>query len=364
MENNKPTFCVLGAGHGGQALAAHLSLLGFDVSLYNRTFARIKQIKALGGINLEGEVKGFAKISVVTDKIGEAIEGREIIMVVVPAYAHRPLAEAMAPYLEDGQKIILNPGRTGGALEVRAVLKEKGVDKDIIVAEAQTFIYASRSENPGQVRIFRIKNAIPVAALPAYRTVEVLNRLRIAFPQFVPGDNVISTGLDNIGAIFHPALTILNAGRIETTKGNFQYYVEGITPSIALVLEEMDRERVAVAGALGIRALTAREWLYIAYDAVGRTLYEAMQNNEGYKGIMAPPTMDTRYIDEDVPMSLVPIASIGDMLNIPTPTIKSIIHLANVMRGCDYWEKGRTVEKLGIANLSVRDIIRLVMEGE
>jgi opine dehydrogenase len=364
MENNKPMFCVIGAGHGGQALAAHLSILGFDVSLYNRTYARIKQIKALGGINVEGEVKGFAKLSIVTDNIEEAIKGREIIMVVVPAYAHRSVAESMAQYLEDGQKIVLNPGRTGGALEVRTVLKEKNIKRDIIIAEAQTFIYASRSENPGQVRIFRIKNAIPVAALPAYKTVEVLNKLRTAFPQFIPGDNVLSTGLDNIGAIFHPALTILNAGRIEASKGNFQYYVEGITPSISLILEEMDRERVAVADALGIRSLTAREWLYIAYDAVGRTLYEAMQNNEGYKGIMAPPTLDTRYIEEDVPMSLVPIASMGDMFNVPTPTIKAIIHLACVMHSCDYWEKGRTVEKLGIADLSVKDIMKLVIEGE
>lgn len=364
MSSNLPTFCVLGAGHGGQALASHLSLLGFDVSLYNRTFARIKPISALGGINVEGEVKGFAKLSLITSDIKEAIEGREILMVVVPAYAHRPLVEAMAPYLKDGQKIVLNPGRTGGALEVRSILKEKGVKKDILIAEAQTFIYASRSENPGQVRIFRIKNAIPVAALPAYRTTEIVGRLKLALPQFIPGDNVLNTSLDNIGAIFHPALTILNAGRIESTRGNFQYYIEGITPSIALILEEMDKERVAVASALGIRSLTAREWLYIAYDAVGKTLYEAMQNNDGYKGIMAPPTLDTRYIEEDVPMSLVPIASLGDMLGVPTPTIKAIIHLANIVHKCNYWEKGRTVDKLGLAGLSVKEIIRLVMEGE
>lgn len=364
MNSNLPNFCVLGAGHGGQALAGHLSLLGFDVSLYNRTFARIKPIVALGGINVEGEVKGFARLNLITSDIKEAIEGREILMVVVPAYAHRPIVEAMAPYLKDGQKIVLNPGRTGGALEVRNILKEKGVKKDVLIAEAQTFIYASRSENPGQVRIFRVKNAIPVAAIPAYRTTEIIGRLKLALPQFIPGDNVLNTSLDNIGAIFHPALTILNAGRIESTRGNFQYYVEGITPSIALILEEMDKERVAVASALGIRSLTAREWLYIAYDAVGKTLYEAMQNNEGYKGIMAPPTLDTRYIEEDVPMSLVPIASLGDMLGVPTPTIKSIIHLANVIHKCNYWENGRTVDKLGLAGLSVKDIIHLVMEGE
>ncbi|RKY02080.1 hypothetical protein DRP77_08505, partial [Candidatus Poribacteria bacterium] len=64
-----------------------------------------------------------------------------------------------------------------------------------------------------------------------------------------------------------------------------------------------------------------------------------------------------------VPTSLVPIASIGEMLGIPTPTIKSIIHLASVALGVDYWEQGRTVGKLGIKGLSVREIRRLALEG-
>lgn len=165
--------------------------------------------------------------------------------------------------------------------------------------------------NPAQTRIFRIKNSIPVAALPAHRTPEVVTALRHAFPQFVPGDNVMKTSLDNIGAIFHPAVTLLNAARIESTCGDFDYYTEGITPAVSLVLEAMDNERVKVAEALGFRAMSAREWLYVAYDAAGRTLYEAMRANRGYDGIKAPKTVYHRYISEDVPMSLVPLASLG-----------------------------------------------------
>ncbi len=70
-----------------------------------------------------------------------------------------------------------------------------------------------------------------------------------------------------MGAIFHPALTLLNAGWIESTKGNFQFYIDGVTPSTARVLEVLDRERVTIAAALGIRATTALEWLKMAYDA-------------------------------------------------------------------------------------------------
>jgi opine dehydrogenase len=60
-------------------------------------------------------------------------------------------------------------------------------------------------------------------------------------------------------------------------------------------------------------------------------------------------------------MSLVPISSIGDMLGVPTPTIKSIISFASIMHGVDYRKEGRTVEKLGIAGLTVKEIRQLVV---
>ena len=42
----------------------------------------------------------------------------------------------------------------------------------------------------------------------------------------------------------------------------------------------------------------------------GDTLFEAIQNQTGYYGINAPSTLQHRYISEDVPMSLVPIAAL------------------------------------------------------
>ena len=368
-QKERPNFCVLGAGHGGTAMAAHLSLMGFRVALYNRSPERLRPIELQGGIELlasdmDGVPRGMAKLDVVTDKIEEALEGADQIMVVVPANGHSFMAEQIAPYLRDGQIIVLHPGRTGGALEVHSILRNKGVKADVIVAEAQTFIYASRAMNPAQTKIFRVKNNIPVAAIPAHRTPEVVRALRIAFPQFVPGDNVMKTSLDNIGAIFHPAVTVLNAARIESTHGEFDYYTEGITPTMSLILEAIDKERVTVAEALGFRAMSAREWLYVAYDAAGPTLYEAMRANRGYDGIKAPKTLYTRYISEDIPMSLVPISSIGDMVGVPTPTIKAIVHMGSLLHKCDYWAEGRTAERLGLAGLSLKQIRRLILEGE
>jgi opine dehydrogenase len=247
---------------------------------------------------------------------------------------------------------------------VAQVLRQRNPKAKPFLAEAQTLLYASRTTNPGQVHIFRIKNSVPLATLPAYLIADILPLIRKALPQFVPGDNVLKTSLDNIGAVFHPAITVLNAGRIEDTHGDFEYYVQGVTPAVATVLEGIDQERVAVAAALGIRANTAREWLYLAYDAAGKTLLDAMRANAGYSGIQAPGTIQHRYISEDVPCSLVPIASLGGMLSVPTPTIRAVIELASRMHGVDYWKEGRTVDRLGIKGKSVKDIRFLVVGAE
>jgi opine dehydrogenase len=360
-------FTVVGAGHGGKGMAAHLALMGFPVTLYNRTAENVAAIARRKGIELEsfdGGPRGFGRLARVTSFMGEALAEADIIMVVVPSSAHADVAQAAAPHLRDGQTIVLHPGRTLGALEFKHVLRARGCQADVTVAEAETLLYASRSDGPAQARIFSIKEAVPLAALPATRTAAVLDALRDAYPQFIDGGNVLQTGLNNMGAIFHPALTLLNAGRIEDTDGEFQFYVDGVTPSVARVLEVLDRERVTVAAALGIRARTALEWLKMAYNAGGEDLHEAIHNQVGYYGIQAPRTLTHRYITEDVPMSLVPIAGLGERYGVSVRAITSIVQLACIIHRTDYWRRGRAPAKLGLEHMSVSELTRYVNEGE
>jgi opine dehydrogenase len=359
-------YAVIGAGNGGKAMAAYLALLGVQVTMFNRTASRVEIIRLRGGIDLENptEPRGFGKIYKVTDNMEEALREADILMVVVPSTAHSDIARMAAPFLRDDHIVVLNPGRTGGALEFRYVLEQENCTTNPIISEAETFIFASRSEGPSQARIFRIKEAVPLAALPATRTDEVLDAIRPVFPQFIHGKNVLQTGLNNMGAIFHPALALLNAGWIEATSGDFQFYVDGVTPSVAKVLEVLDRERVTVASAIGLKARTAQEWLELAYNATGTDLHEAMHNQTGYYGIRAPGTLNHRYITEEIPMSLVPIASFAKTYGVSVNGIESIINLACFIHETDYRRRGRTVEKLGIKELSVGELVKFVETGE
>lgn len=169
-------IAVLGAGHGGKAMAAELAAREFPIRLYNRTYPNIEVIAERGGIELsfwDGHT-AFGELRMVTSNIAEALAGVKVIMVVLPASGHFDIATACAPHLQDGQIIVLNPGRTGGALEFRQVLRNNNCTANVIIAEAETFLFASRSMGPAEAHIFRRKNTLPLAALPASKTQDVL----------------------------------------------------------------------------------------------------------------------------------------------------------------------------------------------
>lgn len=169
------------------------------------------------------------------------------------------------------------------------------------------------------------------------------------------------TGFNNMGMILHPTPTICNAGRIESTGGRFQYYQEGITPAVAQLLERLDEERVRVAAAFGVKALTVTEWLAAAYGVRDKNLWDALQHTPAYAGIMAPTDLSTRYLYEDVATGLVPLASLAQLAGEPVPLTEAIITLASALTGTDFARYGRTLEAMGLAGRTVEEIRQLVL---
>ncbi len=357
----KLTFAVIGAGNGGQSFAAHLTLLGFPVRLWDVEPQKVADLKKTNRITLSGAIQGEAVIDLVTGNIGEAVQGADVVMVVIPAVYQASVARAMASFLTDGQVIVLNPGATGGALEVRSSLRQTGSRAAVTVAETDTLLYACRSPQAGAAIIHGVKEHVDVASLPAGEGPRVAGLLNTAFPQFAPAPSVLFTSLNNPNAVVHPAPTLLNAGRIEW-RSPFEYYFEGVTPSVAKVVERIDSERVAVARALGVEVPSIKEFYTISYGVTGKDLYEAIQQVRAYEGIKGPTTLNTRYLFEDIPTGLVPLSDLGRAAGVPTPTMNSVVELGNALLSRDFWKEGRSLEKLGLAGKSSAEIRQAVMD--
>ncbi len=63
-------------------------------------------------------------------------------------------------------------------------------------------------------------------------------------------------------------------------------------------------------------------------------------------------------------MSLVPIAALGIRYGVSVRAMDSMIRLATIIHGRDYWRHGRTLEKLGIDGLIVSELRQYVKTGE
>jgi opine dehydrogenase len=351
-------LAVLGGGNGGLAVSGHASLLGYEVRMWSPFSWELSPVEEAGGVEVVGpEVSGFGRVAKVAASLDQAVAGADLIMIVAPAMSHRPYASMLAPMLRDGQRVVLNPGRTGGALEFAKTLTRFACSANIVLGETQTFIYAAERRGPAKVEILKEKFRMRASALPASHNDALMEYLRDVYPQIEPAQNVLETSLNNVAPVVHPGTVLLNTQVIERTAAgeDLKFYKDQVTHTIAsLVMEKIDREKQDVARALGLREVwSLLDWYRESYHVTGEDIFDALMRNPYYEGFSAPShLLAQNHILDDVPNSLVPIASLGRSLGVATPTIDAIIHLASTMCSIDWWEEGRTVERLGLGGMT------------
>lgn len=360
---------VLGAGNGGCAAAADLTLRGFQVRLFARSESTIAKLAKLGEIELvESGVSKKAAPYFMSPHLPPVVQGVDLIVIATPAVGHEYLAKGLANYVGDGQRILLNPGHTGGSLHFANLLRQLGCKAQVQLCETVTLTYICRMPQPGRVEIYRRTTNLRCAALPGKHTEKLVREIQSVFPNVIAAANVLETGFSNINAIMHPAGMLGNAGWIEKTDGDFLYYREGITPSIGAWIDALDGERLEIVRALG---LTPLRFVDIFHGA-GLTTTEARDSGSAYQAIhksepnftiKSPPSLDHRYIKEDVGYGLVPMAEIGKLLGIETPVMDALITLASVALGIDFRVEGLTLEKMGLAGVAPADLQRILTDG-
>jgi opine dehydrogenase len=84
-------------------------------------------------------------------------------------------------------------------------------------------------------------------------TGEILEPLRELYPQCRAATDVLELALLNLNPYVHSAAAILSIAGVEGAGEQWRHYVDGITPSTAKVMRDLDRERVTVCEELGYR---------------------------------------------------------------------------------------------------------------
>ena len=176
-------IAILGAGNGGCAAAADLTMRGLSVALYELPeFAGVLEpIKERGGLEIIDE--GFAEIDTVTSDIAEAMRGADWVFNPVPAFAHEVFARTCAPCVEEGQTIVIW-GKGGACLIYGKVFRDMGVTARVAIGDTNTLPYGATKMEPTLVRIVARVMELITAAFPGKLLDQVLGALRGAFPSY------------------------------------------------------------------------------------------------------------------------------------------------------------------------------------
>jgi opine dehydrogenase len=361
------SVAIVGAGIGGVYLAAHLGLAGFKLRLHDIDDSRLADIRAMGGVDVEGEAGGFAAVERATADLRSAVDGAAVIIVVTGGNAQETVARSLAPLVRDGQIILLIQGNTGGAMVVRRVLDAAGCRAAVDVAEMDNYPYSCRRLGPARIRPIVEKRWLQIATFPGNRIGDVFPRLSSLFPQAVAAPDVLHTGFTNANAMLHVANCVANAALIERG-GGYRFYAEGVTPAVARLYEAIDAERVAVAAKLGAAVPSLADWFDRVYrireaslDATCRRL--TYDSDGPYQATGTPTSLDHKYISEDVPTGLVPMSALGTAVGAPTPAIDALIETVNRLTGKDHAVEGRTLDRLGCGGMRADEIRQVVATG-
>jgi len=355
----------MGGGNASHTIAADLSRKGLLVNMFEMEeyAARMAEVFRTGRIEISGAAgSATVTLNLVTTDIREAVEDVELIFVPLPGFAISAYGHLLAPCLREEQIVLIMPG-TLGSLEFRKILMSRGIRALPVVGETGGLPFATRLIGPGRVRVFHVRSVCGLATIPGDQGSLVYERVKDLYPFRLKG-NVVETGLGHLTPLLHPAGSLLNAGRIERSHGEFYMYEEGMTPSVVRVMESLDRERLEIGNRLGLSLPTGVDMMVESGYGPRGTLWESLNGSAGLTPVKGPDSLEHRYVTEDIPYGLVAWASLGNAVGIDTPIMDALIEIGGAVMGRDCWKEGRNLEKMGLQGLGVEEIKAYLETGE
>jgi opine dehydrogenase len=359
-------IAVLGGGNGSFAAAGDFALAGHEVRLWRRDADQVAAHQAAGSCILVKDVNGRhdVKLALVTTDIRKAVDGVELILCPVPAFAQNDIAKQIAPHLRHGQVVFLPPATFGSMIFARAA-HDAGNSANVSFAETGTLPWLTRKHGPFEVAITIRAKRLPVGVLPLRNAEHALAVISRALPGVIePCGDALSGALMNAGSIIHPPLIVMNAGPIEHF-ARWDIHKEGTQSAIRRVTDALDAERINVREALGYGAPHfplahhyAKEgeiWMY------GRGSHDRLTDSGDWRERLL--LTEHRYMREDLRLGLSFLISVAELAGVETPLARSFLTLGGAICGEDFVATGRTLASLGLGSLHRAELQTLLLEG-
>jgi hypothetical protein len=297
----------------------------------------------------------------------------DVLLVTVPANAHRDVLTRIAPWLRPGTWVGALPGGGGFDWTAGSIL-----GRGARIFGVQRAPYNCRIRRVGgEVEITGIRDEIRVAALPSTEVTAVATLLEGLL-------NIRTAPLGSYLAVtLAPANPALHAARLYGLWRDWdgraafdhvpKFYAEWDEVASRMYLGvDADIQRICTALPVDLRSVDPILRHYRLSDPAQLT--PCIRTIESLRSLDAPmvagpdgyrPDLGARHFQEDVPCGLAVMRGIGELIGVPTPTIDHLIAWAQDMLGRSYLvgDRLRGADARGLAlpwNFGIRTVDDLV----
>lgn len=353
-------IAIIGAGAVGLSSAALLAQRGHDVRIWSALPEEVEVLRATGTVTSEGELVGTFPVSVPASA-HECVRDADVVMVAAPAFAHAALMQAIAGALTDAQAVVVHSATAMTSLILARRLAERG--RSPLLVELGTSVCTSRRTGPTRVRVAPLKPGVDVATLPAARRDEGRAVMERLFGDlFTARENLLAVSLNNHNGIYHVPALVFNLPSVEQA-APWNIWTT-TTPLIARYIERLDRERLKVAEAFGVRGVPVgdyvRQSIGVRGDDLATVFAEAGKKRPNPTG---PTSLADRYVVEDVPYGLGFFHALGTAAGLSMPLTAQLIAFVSAVFQHDFAAESVSLADLGLAGLPAAKIMSVVTQG-
>lgn len=345
----RTNVAVLGCGNVGVAIAADLSIRGFDVSLIKTSPTKDAVFYGITSnanrvlLKENGKYKE-ARIKNVSFDLSELIDA-DIIFITIQSTYHEQLIKKISKYLNTNQIVVCI------CSYMSSFFFNKYCEYSPIIVETTGPYLEGRVEmadTPGYV-IFRVGCRLSRSPLSIFQSEvsdTVMRRIVGLYDGFRCEYTTIESALLNPNMVLHTVGSIMSIPRIEYSKGHFCMYREAYSrgnKATMKIMLSLDEEKKNVLKALGCKPID----IFVAGGFLGNPFESFYSYSESNDRAISPTSVRSRYITEDVSQGLVLLESIAEKIGVPVPITSSLINISSVALDEDFRANGRTIQRLG-----------------
>lgn len=360
MTGDRRRVGLAGAGSVAYGTAALLCQNGHQPMLWSPSGERTTTLASGRALVASNAVEGEFHPGVATSAEQLAADN-DILMLVLPGYGHKTVMDALIPHVRSRHTIIISSHASLGALYLARELAKRGLTVPIIAWG--TTITTGRQLDHSTVLVNTVRAQVDFCSLPSVENASSLVLCESLFGErFVQRDGLLAISLSNLNPQNHMGIALGNMSRME--RGEIWSQGQNVTPRIGALLEALDRERLAIAHALGLSVRTIFEHFHLSFHVPIASISQMNQlmHEQGNGGI-GPATADTRYVTEDVPYGLVVTAALGKLTGRPARLHESGIALFSAMYERDFTAENNLLVALELEKLTLDDLKRAAFSG-